>query len=289
MGVLGRRSPRRDRHGAIQPAGSLGRVPVLLGVGSGERRRRPPRLASFLHPREPGTDYPIMATTQDSGFSCDGLVFGGYYADPATECQQYSVCLQDPISPDTLYPVNFLCPNGTIFNQELFNCDWWFNVDCLASEGLYGGAEGAFGTAGGSGVGDDVGSCPAVSPGSPEECAGAVSTCWSPGQRDTDCPGNGLCCFDGCADTCDGQPAVQSAAQADPVRQTTEGYNYEVPEVTLAVRPEPVTTPRPTTPAALYGAPPRRGRRGRRISQRRKRKQGRRVKNARSSRQIVFV
>ena len=61
-------------------------------------------------PGEPGTDYPIMATTQvsthltpfqtdivssqDSGFSCDGLVFGGYYADPATECQQYSVCLQ---------------------------------------------------------------------------------------------------------------------------------------------------------------------------------------------------
>ena len=34
--------------------------------------------------------------------------------------------LQDPISPDTLYPVNFLCPNGTIFNQELFNCDWWY-------------------------------------------------------------------------------------------------------------------------------------------------------------------
>merc|ERR1712045_309382 len=76
-------------------------------------------------------------------------VFGGYYADPATDCQQYSVCLQDPISPDTLYPVNFLCPNGTIFNQQLFNCDWWFNVDCEASEGLYGGAEGAFGTAGG--------------------------------------------------------------------------------------------------------------------------------------------
>ena len=83
-------------------------------------------------------------------------------------------------------------------------------------------------------------------------------------------------------------PSVQSAAQADPVQEVTEGYNYEVtlmtsswllptlptsqvPEVTLAVRPEPVTTPRPTTPAALYGAPPasRRGRRGRRISQRR--------------------
>ena len=24
-----------------------------------------------------------------------------------------------------LYPVSFLCPNGTIFNQEIFICDWW--------------------------------------------------------------------------------------------------------------------------------------------------------------------
>lgn len=23
-----------------------------------------------------------------------------------------------------------LCPNGTIFSQELLVCDWWFNVDC---------------------------------------------------------------------------------------------------------------------------------------------------------------
>ena len=24
-----------------------------------------------------------------------------------------------------LYPVSFLCPNGTVFNQEIFVCDWW--------------------------------------------------------------------------------------------------------------------------------------------------------------------
>ena len=35
---------------------------------------------------------------------------------------------------------------------------------------------------------------------------GAVSTCWSPGQRDTDCPNSGLCCFDGCANTCGDAP-----------------------------------------------------------------------------------
>ena len=119
-------------------------------------------------PGEPGVDYPIMAAVQETSFTCDGLIFGGYYADPDTQCQQYSVCLQvggndiidlaghflvswnvttvvivlsdvssslisikniipfqDPIDPSNLYPVNFLCPNGTIFNQELFNCDWW--------------------------------------------------------------------------------------------------------------------------------------------------------------------
>ena len=45
-------------------------------------------------PGEPGTDYPIMAAVQQTSFGCDGLVFGGYYADPETQCQQYNVCLQ---------------------------------------------------------------------------------------------------------------------------------------------------------------------------------------------------
>jgi len=30
----------------------------------------------------------------------------------------------------------FLCPNGTIFNQDYFICDWWFNVDCQQAEAL---------------------------------------------------------------------------------------------------------------------------------------------------------
>ena len=43
---------------------------------------------------EPDVDYPIQAAVQETAFSCAGLVFGGYYADPETRCQQYSVCLQ---------------------------------------------------------------------------------------------------------------------------------------------------------------------------------------------------
>ena len=76
-------------------------------------------------PGEPGVDYPVLASVQETSFTCDGLVFGGYYADPEQQCQAYHVCLRDPVTPDSLYPVSFLCPNGTIFSQEIFVCDWW--------------------------------------------------------------------------------------------------------------------------------------------------------------------
>ncbi|QQP37027.1 Putative LOC100168286, partial [Caligus rogercresseyi] len=63
-------------------------------------------------------------------FSCDigSNVEGGYYADPGAECQAFHICL-------TTY--SFLCPNGTLFNQQYFICDWWFNFDCSTAEGLY--------------------------------------------------------------------------------------------------------------------------------------------------------
>ena len=32
----------------------------------------------------------------------------------------------------------FLCPNGTMFNQQYFICDWWYNVDCDATPNYYG-------------------------------------------------------------------------------------------------------------------------------------------------------
>ena len=60
--------------------------------------------------------------------------------------------------------------------------------------------EGLFADAGASP--GEGGSCPSVPPGSPDSCQGAVDTCWSPGQPDGDCPNFGLCCFDGCANTC---------------------------------------------------------------------------------------
>jgi len=219
-------------------------------------------------PGEPGVDYPVLASIQETSFTCDGLVMGGYYADPEQDCQAYHVCLQD--ADLNLYPVSFLCPNGTVFNQEIFVCDWWFNVDCEAAAGLYGAAEGAFGTSGsGAGAGgSDAGECPAPSAGA--DCAGAVSNCWSPGQRDTDCPNNGLCCFDGCADTCVDGPKPEPKPDpvevvpppvVEPVEAETEvkpdseepGYEYPVPEVPLEL---PKPSPPPPGLPTLYGAPP---------------------------------
>merc|ERR1712083_756783 len=108
-------------------------------------------------------------------------------------------------------------------------------------------------------------SCPSVSPLPPPSCEGSVDTCWSPGQPDGDCPNFGLCCFDGCANTC---PEVVEAAKPVARTTTTEGYNYVTPKVTLPVRPTTTTTTTTTTELQLlYGAP--RNGRGRRLSNRR--------------------
>ena len=49
-------------------------------------------------------------------------------------CSHFSI-FQEPENTEALYPISFLCPNGTIFNQEVFVCEWWsvflFNSDFL--------------------------------------------------------------------------------------------------------------------------------------------------------------
>merc|ERR1712212_889986 len=86
-------------------------------------------------PGVPGEDYPIYAEVPESGFSCEGQVDGGYYADPEAECQAFHICTADGAGGLAKY--SFLCPNGTLFNQNYFICDWWFNFDCSTAEELY--------------------------------------------------------------------------------------------------------------------------------------------------------
>merc|ERR1711971_361202 len=86
-------------------------------------------------PGVPGEDYPIYAEVPESGFTCDGQVDGGYYSDPEAECQVFHICTADGAGGLAKY--SFLCPNGTLFNQNYFICDWWFNFDCSTAADLY--------------------------------------------------------------------------------------------------------------------------------------------------------
>merc|ERR1712055_1283539 len=86
-------------------------------------------------PGVPGEDYPIYAEVPETAFACDGQVDGGYYADGEAECQVFHICTADGAGGLSQY--SFLCPNGTVFNQNYFICDWWFNFDCSEAESLY--------------------------------------------------------------------------------------------------------------------------------------------------------
>ncbi|KAI9565895.1 hypothetical protein GHT06_009693 [Daphnia sinensis] len=81
-------------------------------------------------PGEPEFDYPILDKIPTTSFKCTGQK-DGYYADVETRCQVFHVCTNipdaDPIKS------SFLCPNGTVFNQEVFVCQWWPDVNCASS------------------------------------------------------------------------------------------------------------------------------------------------------------
>ncbi|XP_066962914.1 uncharacterized protein [Macrobrachium rosenbergii] len=73
-----------------------------------------------------GPDYPTLRTIPKTGFDCASKDFGGYYADPETNCQVFHVCWGRRSA-------SFLCPEGTLFSQELLVCDWSYNVHCSSS------------------------------------------------------------------------------------------------------------------------------------------------------------
>ena len=66
-------------------------------------------------PGLPGEDYPIFHLPPDTAFLCEVQPVEGYYADPEADCQLYHVCSDGG---DGIYTkFDFLCPNGTLFNQ----------------------------------------------------------------------------------------------------------------------------------------------------------------------------
>merc|ERR1712095_76564 len=109
-------------------------VLVLVAAVSCQEEEDPLAALSSSIPGSPGEDYPIYSSPPDTSFLCDGFI-EGYYADPEAECQAFHICAN--FGSDDLTKYSFLCPNGTLFNQQYFICDWWFNVDCSLSESFY--------------------------------------------------------------------------------------------------------------------------------------------------------
>jgi len=86
-------------------------------------------------PGRAGVDYPTFHEAPETSFSCSSVpISPGIYADVEAHCQTYRVC--DTNRQDDRGAV-FLCPNGTLFNQKEFSCDWWYNVDCAQAPQLY--------------------------------------------------------------------------------------------------------------------------------------------------------
>eukprot|EP00099_Drosophila_melanogaster_P025846 NP_725747.1 uncharacterized protein Dmel_CG5756, isoform B [Drosophila melanogaster] len=84
-------------------------------------------------PGEPGLDYPILSSPPRTSFVCKGR-HEGYYADVESRCQAFRICAHTARSPQGF---GFLCPNGTLFSQKNFVCDWYRNVNCDDSEKYY--------------------------------------------------------------------------------------------------------------------------------------------------------
>ncbi|XP_066585717.1 uncharacterized protein [Prorops nasuta] len=86
-------------------------------------------------PGIPGVDYPIYHTVPPTSFSCAHVpVLPGMYANVETGCQAYHVCHDGR---EGHQGASFLCTNGTLFNQQEFACDWWYNVNCAEAPSFY--------------------------------------------------------------------------------------------------------------------------------------------------------
>ncbi|KAF0299283.1 hypothetical protein FJT64_027933 [Amphibalanus amphitrite] len=121
----------------LQPAGPL-LYPVPEQSYAAESRYAPAEPVQDLSkvPGYPGKDYPVYAAVPDTKFTCESVPYRpGLYADVEAGCQAYHICEEDNRHGYT--GADFLCTNGTIFNQYELTCDWWYNVDCASAAKQY--------------------------------------------------------------------------------------------------------------------------------------------------------
>ncbi|RZF48147.1 hypothetical protein LSTR_LSTR009836 [Laodelphax striatellus] len=86
-------------------------------------------------PGTPGVDFPLFHDVPPTNFHCGQVpAHPGIYANVETGCQAYHICHDGR---EGHQGASFLCPNGTLFNQHEFACDWWYNVNCAEAPKLY--------------------------------------------------------------------------------------------------------------------------------------------------------
>ncbi|KAJ8941681.1 hypothetical protein NQ314_010327 [Rhamnusium bicolor] len=93
----------------------------------------PPQLLTL-----PSNATSIRTDISDS-FHCDGRDYG-YYADVENDCQLFHVCLPVTYSDgrNQTFRWSFICPEDTIFNQEMFTCTRSDEaIDCAESPRYY--------------------------------------------------------------------------------------------------------------------------------------------------------
>ena len=73
-----------------------------------------------------------IAVVSDTSFLCEEQAGAGHYADTEAHCQVFHACVDD--GEGGLSKHSFLCPVGTLFNQQTLYCDWGYNVDCSPPE-----------------------------------------------------------------------------------------------------------------------------------------------------------
>ncbi|KAJ8978827.1 hypothetical protein NQ317_018918 [Molorchus minor] len=86
----------------------------------------------------PGNATSIRNDISDS-FHCDGRDYG-YYADVENDCQVFHVCLPVTYSDgrNQTFRWSFICPEETVFNQEMFTCTRADEaIDCADSPRFY--------------------------------------------------------------------------------------------------------------------------------------------------------
>lgn len=74
--------------------------------------------------------YPVLSEIPPSKFTCHSQKHPGYYADVETYCQVFHICANG-------LKYDFLCPNGTIFDQRYFVCTPRHRFNCSTAESLY--------------------------------------------------------------------------------------------------------------------------------------------------------